>query len=179
MNLPSVSAAARRLHDDALICDLTFPLMDYGRIELKYRMLERMAASGYDHVSLTVAGDWNSLEPTMHAIARERAYFLACPEQYVLVEVAADIERAKTTGKLAIELRFQGTNPVSYDIAMVEPFYKLGIRHMLMAYNLKTPVGDGCQEATDDGLSRFGYAEPEFRGILGDNWLRIARDVWK
>ena len=173
MNSPIVSAAARRLHDDALVCDLTFPFTDYGRTELKYRMLERMGGSGFDYVSLTVAGDWTSLEATMQAIARERAYFLARPEQYVLVEAAADIEHAKATGKLAIGLHFQGTNPVGYDVAMVEPFYKLGIRHMLMAYNLKTPVGDGCQEATDDGLSRFGRSLVDAMNRVG-MWVDVA-----
>ena len=24
-----------------------------------------------------------------------------------------------------------------------------------------------------------GYSEPEIRGILGENWLRVARAVWK
>src|SRR5262245_8073950 len=111
MSTLPVSAAARRLHDDALVCDVTFPFMDYGRAELKYAMLERMAASGFDYVSLTVGGDWSSLEATMRAIAKERAYFIARPDRYVLVETADDIERAKVSGKLAVGLHFQGTNP--------------------------------------------------------------------
>jgi len=178
MNLPAVSAAAQRLHADSLVCDLTFPFTDYGQTELKYRMLERMAASGFDYVSLTVGGDWTSLETTMHAIARERAYFLARREQYLLVETAADIEQAKAKGKLAIGLHFQGTNPVGYDVAMVEPFYKLGIRHMLMAYNLKTPVGDGCQEVTDDGLSRFGRSLVDAMNRVG-MWVDVAHTGYR
>ena len=39
---------------------------------------------------------------------------------------------------------------------MVDTYYRLGIRHMLMCYNLKNAVGDGCQEVTDGGLSRYG-----------------------
>src|SRR5262249_45524110 len=38
MSPSPVSAAARRLYDDALVCDMTFPFMDYGRTGLKYQM---------------------------------------------------------------------------------------------------------------------------------------------
>ena len=51
---------------------------------------------------------------------------------------------------------FRAPIPIAHDLAMVEVYYKLGIRHMLMCYNVKTPVGDGCQELTDGGLSRLG-----------------------
>ena len=40
---------------------------------------------------------------------------------------------------------------------MIEVYYKLGINaSMLMAYNLKNLVGDGCLEPGNGGLSRFG-----------------------
>src|SRR5690606_16000592 len=59
---------------------------------------------------------------------------------------------------LAIVFHFQGTNPFGRDLGMVEVFYRLGIRHALMAYNQKNAVGDGCHERTDGGLTRFGLA---------------------
>ena len=89
-------------------------------------------------------------------IAKERAYFLARADKFVLVETVQDIERAKRQDKLGIIFHFQGTNPVNTDINIVETYYQLGIRHMLMAYNLRNAVGDGCKERTDAGLSRFG-----------------------
>lgn len=106
----------------------------------------------------------------MHAIARERAFFLASPGRYVLVEAAADIERAKAAGKLAVGLHFQGTNPVGYDVAMVEPFYRLGIRHMLIPIStdrdsdagfpnglIRDSTGQtGCGGLAWGILSRFG-----------------------
>ena len=30
-----------------------------------------------------------------------------------------------------------------------------------------------------EGLVRLGYSEPAIRGILGENFLRLARAVWK
>ena len=28
-------------------------------------------------------------------------------------------------------------------------------------------------------LLRRGYGEKEIRGILGENWLRLCREIWK
>ena len=36
--------------------------------------------------------------------------------------------------------------------------YKLGIRHILIVYNQRNTVGDGCHEREDGGLSGFGKA---------------------
>ena len=30
-----------------------------------------------------------------------------------------------------------------------------------------------------DGLLKHGYSDADIRGILGENWLRVARAVWK
>ena len=109
-------------------------------------------------MSLTIAGDWQGLTSAIQAIARERKYFLAHPDKFVLVDRFADVEMAKREGKLAIVFHFQGTAPIESDLNLVETYHTLGIRHMLMAYNCKNTVGDGCTERTDDGLSRFGVA---------------------
>ncbi len=151
-----VSDQARQLQSEALIWDMTFPYTDYGDPALKIAMLERMAVNGFNAVSLTVGGDWMELPTTIQSIAKERQYFLSRPEKYILVETTGDIIRAKREGKLAVGFHFQGTNPIAHNLAMVEVYYRLGVRHMLMCYNVKTPIGDGCQEITDGGLSRLG-----------------------
>lgn len=151
-----VSEQARQLQSDALIWDMTLPYTDYGDTSLKVDMLQRMAKNGFNAVSLTVGGDWMDLPSTVHSIAKERHYFLGQPEKYVLIEEADDVLRAKQEGKLAVGFHFQGANPIAHDLTMVEVYYKLGVRHMLMCYNVKTPIGDGCQEQTDGGLSRLG-----------------------
>lgn len=151
-----VSDQARQLQSNALIWDMTLPYTDYGDPELKVAMLRRMAENGFDVVSLTVGGDWMDLPSAIRSIAKERHYFLGRPDTYVLIESTDDITRARRENKLAVVFHFQGANPIAHDLAMVEVYYKLGIRHMLMCYNVKTPVGDGCQELTDGGLSRLG-----------------------
>lgn len=163
----SIAPPAAALHRDALVWDNTLPWGDLGRPAVKAECLPRMTASGYDVVSLTVGGDRNGLSETIKKIAKERAYFLSHPDTFMLVETAADIPAAKTAGKLAVVFHFQGTNPVANDLNMVETYYRLGIRHMLMAYNLRNPVGDGCKEPKDAGLSLFGVKLVEEMNRVG------------
>jgi membrane dipeptidase len=148
---------AARLHNDALVCDMTLPWRAPGRKELQGVLPERLEAGGVDFVSYTVATDDQDAMGAILAIAEERGRILAAPERFVLVETADDVRRAKAAGKLAIGLHFQGTLPVGRNLGLVEIFYKLGIRHMLMAYNQKNLVADGCHELTDAGISRFGH----------------------
>lgn len=153
---PRASISAEAVHNTALVCDLTLPWVDYGRADLREQTLPRMIASGVDFVSLTLASDAESQIEVVKSLARERRALLSQPERYRLIETADEIEAAKRDGKLAVSFNLQGTNALAGDLAMVEVFYKLGVRHMLMAYNKKNLVGDGCHERTDGGLSLFG-----------------------
>ena len=91
-------------------------------------------------------------------MANVRAEIRAHSDLYVFVETVDDILRAKKEGRLALGFHFQETNPLEGSVHMVETFYDLGVRHMLLAYNQKNRVGDGCAERTDAGLSRFGVS---------------------
>ena len=162
-----VSKEAARLHKDAHVWDMMLPWGYQNDIENKHATVERAVAHGYTLASLTVSVDWQGLAGAIKAIAGERAYFLANSDKFVLVDTFADVERAKRDGKLAIVFHFQGTNPIEGDLDMVETYYKLGVRHMLMAYNIKNVVGDGCMERTDGGLTRFGVALIEEMNRVG------------
>ncbi len=181
----NVSEEAAALHADALVWDMTFPYRDHGNTALKWSALERMLANGFNMVSLTLGVDYTPLTNAVQTIARERAWFREHADKYVVVESADDILRAKQEKMLAVGFHFQGTNPVAQDLNMVETYYKLGIRHMLMCYNLKNAVGDGCQEVTDGGLSRYGRSlivEMRRAGMFVDvahTGHRTAMDVFE
>lgn len=171
------------VYRSSIVWDMTLPWIGFGRPELRPAVLPRLKACGYTCVSLTMATDEESLEATTQAIAQERAHILSRPDLYVLVETADDVRRAKAENKLAVALHFQGTNALGRNLHMVEAYYRLGIRHMLMAYNQKNAVGDGCHELTDAGLSRFGLelvAEMNRVGMLVDvshTGYRTSMDV--
>jgi len=152
----SVSAVASRLHRSALVCDFTLPFADIGDPRLKRETLPRFRNAGVDCVSLTVGGDTGSLSDTIKLISKERQFFLANTDQYVLVRTADDIPKAKSDGKLAVIFHFQGTDPLEGRLDLVDTYYQLGVRHMLLAYNTRNQVGDGCFEPNDAGLSLFG-----------------------
>ncbi len=163
----NISEEATNLHRDAVIMDMTFPWLPYLPLNEQVAPLQKMAASGYTFVSLTLAVDSTGLSNTIQIIAKERAYFLSNSDMYILVEKADDIRRAKKENKLAIGFHFQGTGPVGSDLNMIDAYYKLGVRHMLMAYNSKNLVGDGCNERTDGGLTRFGMSLVEEMNKVG------------
>lgn len=162
---------AQRLLDKAVVIDVTLPWRDYGDPTLRNQTLPRLKACGYNFVSLTLDNDSQTRDQTIEFIAKQRRYFLTRPDEFVLVEGADDILRAKQQDKLAVGFHFQGTNAVQRDIAMVELYYKLGVRFLLLAYNKRNSVGDGCHEPADAGLSEFGgalIAEMERVGMAVD-----------
>lgn len=154
MSHEPVTQRAAALHQEALVVDMTLPFM-YGERARQLETLERCRRSGVNFVSLTLAVDWHDTLAAVRAIARERA-LIAWRDDLLLVETADDIELAQREGKLAVGFHFQGTNPLQTDIRLVDVFYKLGVRHMLIAYNIRNPAGDGCFEPDDGGLSIFG-----------------------
>ncbi|MEM7120962.1 MAG: membrane dipeptidase [Pseudomonadota bacterium] len=144
------------LHRDALVCDTTLPWTQYGRSDLRAQTLPRMADNGVDFISLTLGSDAESMIEVIQSLARERRNFSRQPDRYVIVDGADDIVAAKGDKRLAISFNLQGTNALEGDLNMVEIFYELGVRHMLLAYNQRNRVGDGCHEPGNCGLSVFG-----------------------
>ncbi|MEZ2148164.1 dipeptidase [Bradyrhizobium sp. DN5] len=138
----------KRLHEAAIIIDAVCPLLeDQGRIA-DYR------AGGLTAIAPTV-GVWDGAMVTLrtigawHKLLRER-------DDLILVRIAADIRKAKALGKTGIIMHFQGPAPIEDSLDLVDAFKALGVGVMQLAYNVKNRLGDGCEERTDAGLSRFG-----------------------
>ena len=151
-----VAASAAALVASATICDMTVNWEEDLKEEAREAVLPRYVSSGIDFVSLTLADDWTWIEATFRYLAQQRRYFLAEPDRYVLVESADDIVRAKAEGKLAVGFNFQGSNALGGNLSLVEAYYKLGVRQMILAYNIRNLAADGCHEQADGGLSQFG-----------------------
>ncbi len=152
----NISHGAAVLHESATVCDMVVP--GTSALDDRETVIPRYLASGCNYVSLTIGSDRWTLEQTVLVVAAERARYARHEDKYVLVETVDDIIRAKNDGKLAIGFNFQGTNGLAGNLHMVALYYKLGVRSMLLAYNQKNMVGDGCHERTDAGLSRFGVS---------------------
>lgn len=149
-----VSECAVSLFEDALVWDMTLPWSaGYTDEDIT---LPRFKAAGVDFISLTVNDFPGSLAGTARQIAAVVRHVRERSDTMVLVRSVGDIRRAREEGKLALAFNLQETNPLEGEVDFVQTYYDLGVRHMLMAYNQKNRVGDGCAERTDAGLSRFG-----------------------
>ena len=78
-----------------------------------------------------------------------------------------DILDAKNNNKVAFIFGFQNSAPIANDIYLVEKFFNKGLRFMQLTYNNQTPLGGGCYEKTDSGVSRFGSSVIEEMNRLG------------
>ena len=159
---------ARALTRGTLVWDNTLPWgPDYANGE----SLLRFHAAGVDLISLSVMGPEAMLDGTIRQIARVRAAIQAQPDRLALCATAGDVVAAKAAGKLGLVFNLQETNMLEGKLELVQAFYDLGVRHMLLAYNARNHVGDGCAERTDGGLSRWGLevvAEMNRVGMLVD-----------
>jgi len=156
-----LSPKTQGLLDDAIIVDMTIPVAPGSGLTPTSHdfteQLDQYLAGGVTWGSFTVAADFEtSVQVTIKSIARTRKFFQRDPERFVLIDGVDDVIRARQQGKFAVDFNFQGTNPLAGDLDMLEVYRRLGVGHILLAYNSRNMVGDGCHERTDGGLSRFG-----------------------
>jgi membrane dipeptidase len=134
------------------VWDLTLPWVPM------YWDLETLAAyraAGYTFVSASLT-DWPpSWEGTLDAVERFKR-IVGETEWLAFGSSLADIDRGRRDGKLVIGLNTQETRIVELDLGRLETLHDLGVRHMLLAYNVRNLVADGCAEVADAGLSNFG-----------------------
>ena len=155
-SLPShPTEPARALIQDTIPCDAILPWTEYGDPELRRQTLPRYRASGYGLVSLSLTSDAEGPERLLHVLARVRREVRA-DDTLALISNVADVHQARQAGKLAVSLNLQGSNNLGRDLNLVQLYYDLGVRQLLLVYNHKNAVGDGCHERTDGGLSRYG-----------------------
>lgn len=145
---------AAELLRDALVWDNTLP-WGPGYAD-EDETLPRFHRAGADLISLTVMGPEAGLDGTLRQIARVRAHIAARPDRLALCGSAAEVRAAKASARLGLVFNLQETEMLEGCLEMVQAYYDLGVRHMLLAYNARNKVGDGCAERTDGGLSRWG-----------------------
>jgi membrane dipeptidase len=139
---------AKRVHDEAIVIDATCPLMR------RHDLIKWWIEGGTTAAAPSVGGSKSAGE-TLKDLGDWLNLIARTPE-YIHVKTAADIERAKAEGKFGIIFHFQGTEPIETDLNLVDAFKALGVGMIQLSYNVKNRVGDGAEERTDAGLSRFG-----------------------
>lgn len=117
--------------------------------------LERYRRAGVNAVTLNVGFDAVPWQTCFEMLASFRRWIGARPEEYLLVESVADMETARASGRLGVLFDIEGGAALHDQLALVQMYYDLGVRWMLIAYNQNNSLGGGCQDK-DCGLTAFG-----------------------
>jgi len=118
--------------------------------------LQRHLDCGAYYISINIGMDFNPLAEIVQIIAGFRKR-IAELDFLIQVESFADVERARSQGKLAVSFDLEGGVPLCESPAMVDLFATLGVRQIHLAYNRSNSLAGGCHDE-DPGLSAKGRA---------------------
>ncbi len=133
-------------------------------------LLRAWHGAGVSYVSLNVGFDVIDWQTTLRSLAAYRDRLRDLADWVSIAGRVDDIAAAKRENKLAVSFDIEGANALDGDVAMVSAYYDLGVRQMLLAYNLGNAAAGGCHDS-DTGLTAFGrevVAEMNRVGMIVD-----------
>ena len=119
------------------------------------KVFRQMREGGVDAVHVTIAYHENFREAVAN-VERWNRWFERHPDLIFQGREAADVYRARETGRTAIFFGFQNPSPIEDDIGLVEVWRALGVVFMQLTYNNQSLLATGCYEDEDAGLTRMG-----------------------
>jgi membrane dipeptidase len=148
-----IDPAVAEILSSSDVWDMTLPWVpDYWDMET----LARYKRAGFTFVSATLQ-DWPpTFEGTLDCIARFKEKASSEAPWITFGASLAEIDQGRREGKLVVGFNSQETLVLGMDLERIEALYHVGVRHMVLAYNIRNFVADGCAEAADAGLSNFG-----------------------
>jgi membrane dipeptidase len=120
--------------------------------------LERYRKAGVTVASINVGFAKIPWTEHLRVLSFMRRWIARRPDAYRLIAAADDVHVCKREGKLGIVFDVEGMCPVENDLSLVQTFYELGVRWMLIAYNQGNAAGAGCLDKEDPGLTAVGRA---------------------
>ena len=107
-------------------------------------------------VMINIGDSRTPLETCVRMAGEIRAYIKVHPADYVLALTADSILQAKSERKLAVGLDVEGVYSIGEQLSLIDLYYDLGVRWMLMVYNRQNLAGYGCHDDVDEGLTAYG-----------------------
>ena len=120
--------------------------------------LERYRRAGVTVASINVGFAKIPWTEHLRVLSFMRQWVARRPESYRLIGTADDVHVCKREGKLGIVFDVEGMCPIEDNLSLVQTFYELGVRWMLIAYNNGNAAGGGCLDKEDPGLTASGRA---------------------
>jgi len=148
-------------------------LVTDGEFKKTYEEAWRRAA--VDGISVTVGSVAENSAFALKTLVKDVALWNRLFDTFPFLQRAVrarDIEEAKGLGKRAVIFNTQNTSFLGGSLDPLELVYNLGIRIIQLTYNSMNPVGTGCTERVDAGLSYFGQ-----RVVRELNKLNVAIDL--
>jgi len=132
---------------------------------------DKMAEAGLNAFFLTVPHSSQGFREAARAIGRTHRIVDDQAGKLVVARSHRDLLRAADESKAAIILAFQDPAPIENSLELLRVFYELGVRVVQLTYNKANPIGTGCAETREGGLTDFGrllVREMNRLGILID-----------
>ncbi|MEO0397940.1 MAG: membrane dipeptidase [Pseudomonadota bacterium] len=154
----NISTEAATLHKDALVWDSHGCMpQTIDRLSGAIEQLSRYREGGVDICHINIGDAYQPLESLTRMAAFMRHWIKAHASDYRLATSVADIEEAKANGQLAVAFDIEGGHAVQDQLSLLDLFYDLGVRWMLLSYNKTNALAGGCHDE-DPGLSDRGRA---------------------
>jgi len=148
---PGIALSAR---PEALVMDAMGEL----RPEYEDALVREMLASGMDAITVTLSdpkpAGAEALELAIDALLQHDRFLAGKPQLFVKAKGAADVDRARREGKLAVFYMYQNTTPFGRELDRVDLFRRLGLTSCQLTYNDTNHAGSGCD--VEGGLTGFG-----------------------
>ena len=118
-------------------------------------LLENLWKGGITAVHVTLVY-WENTEESFKKIFEIEKLIENNQDIVCHAKTTEDILNAKQDKKVAFIFGFQNSAPIVNNIFLLEKFFNKGLRFMQLTFNNQTPLGVGCFEPKDSGVSRFG-----------------------
>lgn len=123
---------------------------------------EAWEASGVDAMLVNAGQECNHISTLLKRLANLTCLPDRYPQLYARATTVESLHQARREGRKALILTTNGVPlcleppSVTQSLFALETFAKLGVRMMHLTYNRRNPLGDGCGEHSDAGLSQLG-----------------------
>jgi membrane dipeptidase len=144
-----------------------------GEIHLDYPMalIDEILKSGMTAVHVTLGNPAlhgpEAFDDALKELAGLERHIDRHRDRFLKATRVADIDRARSEGRLALLFGTQNATPLLDGPERLELLHSLGLRCLQLTYNTRNLLGDGCMERTDAGLSQLGLGVVERMNALG------------
>jgi membrane dipeptidase len=156
------SSRANKLFEELTTVDMHTHIFGSVHFHFEY---EPVRQSGITCLFEAVPALPEDFDESMELLGKYRSVVEAEPG-LVSAMRAEDVRQAKRDGKQAVMYQLE-PQTMGRDLGRIDVAYGLGIRMMLLTFNTRNYIGDGCGERTDSGLSYLGIEMVERLNDIG------------